>query len=1388
MNSSMLMTDQRFSSSLSGIWALASKDLAPLFMEPELVGTPSAWWTHVPFALWLMTACRPGLFVELGTHYGVSYSAFCKANEMMGGVARCFAVDTWQGDEHAGGYDDSVYEGFKAFHDRHFSHFSTMLRRTFDEALGNFDDGSIDLLHIDGRHRYEDVKHDFESWLPKLSTRAVVIFHDTNVFMRDFGVAPYFAELKAKYSTFEVFHGAGLGIALVGSDAPQTLRELCAEEDPRLVGALRQRLRHLGERWLAETREKLNAAAYADQLAAIQRSTEKLEQVPERLAEFACTIDQLEIENRHLKSLARAHVLARRSDAFRDLRANLKFSLRKAALKLVGAAGRKSLDRMKDADLVRRSNFFDRRWYLAAYPQVAASGMDPARHYALYGFREGCEPSPRFSGRQYLLNNPEVAEEGANPLVHYILCGESEGRSFFPKIAKPLPLVANLAPADRFSILFVSGEPKTPGHAYRVERYMAAAKSNGCDAFWVEAADLTKLNRNFYDVVIIWRTLWSSEIEQLVTRMREFGAKIVFDVDDLMIVPELAKSELIDGIRTQSLTEDQVKGHYESVRQSMLAADVCFATTQELAFHMRRAGKATHVLPNGFDQSIHDFSRVAAIQWRSQKDGLIRIGYAGGSKTHQRDFALAVGALAEVLRARPNCRLVLFETPDKTTSLVDVAEFPALKPVLDQIEWRPLQPLSELAKEMARFDINLAPLEFGNPFCEAKSELKFFEAALVDTPTVASPTGPFLRAIEHGVDGYLAASADDWREYLMRLVDDADLRKKIGRAAYIKALAKFGPRQRHLQFGRVIDQLNGGARAARGFALEAAQTRPKISPPKVYPSNVIFESNKGGWSEVGVVIPLYNYETVVVEALDSVARQTLTNLDLVIVDGCSTDNSLNVAKTWAERHADRFNRIIVLQNQANYGLGLCRNSGYDAAETAYILPLDADNRLLPECCERLLESIKASSAAYVYPIIQHFGASRALITDLPYDPQRFVHGNYIDAMALVAKEAWAMVGGYEHIRHGWEDYDFWCRIAELGLAGELCNEILAEYRVHDASMMYQQTMVPENYLRLIASFEKRHAWVSLIDRETRRVKATPNAAYRPKASRLDDLLPILRCPLSGQKLTYSDDKLGLVTLDGLRRWPIVEGRPVFTPDNMSPEIRPMDLISNDLPEPARAIIAETKGFVLNLSAGGSDQKFDHVVEAEYAIFRHTDLVADAHFLPFDDESFEAVLSMNAFEHYREPQMVAAELLRVLKPGGRIHVRTAFLQPLHEKPWHFYNCTRYGMAEWFKSFDTEKLDVSSNFCPNHTISWLASECETVLRADLAAEAADRFAATPMRDFVEIWRNPAQRQSRIWTDFEALSQDRQEIIAAGFEFIGRKPDRKSEGSKHLSAIVR
>ncbi len=209
----------------------------PVCLEFPLWQAETAWAEHVPLAMFLISAMRPKVFVELGAFRGFSYCAFCQAIKSLKIETRAFAVDTWQGDDHAGKLEAGGLAELRAHHDPLYADFSRLVQSTFDDALVHFADRSIDLLHIDGFHTFEAVRHDFQTWLPKMSEKGIVLFHDTNVRERGFGVWKFWANVKENYPHFEFLHGYGLGVLAVGGEITNELRFLfkAGESETRLI-------------------------------------------------------------------------------------------------------------------------------------------------------------------------------------------------------------------------------------------------------------------------------------------------------------------------------------------------------------------------------------------------------------------------------------------------------------------------------------------------------------------------------------------------------------------------------------------------------------------------------------------------------------------------------------------------------------------------------------------------------------------------------------------------------------------------------------------------------------------------------------------------------------------------------------------------------------------------------------------------------------------------------------------------------------------------------------------------------------------------------------------------------------------------------------------------
>ena len=207
-------------------------DLPSRQFVPRIYGV-GAWTSHLHFAYDLVAALRPALLVELGVDRGESYFTFCQSAAENQTGSRCFGIDTWRGDQHAGGYDETTFTQVREHNQLHYQAFSTLLRSTFDEGLVHFRDESIDILHLDGLHTEAAVRHDIESWLPKIRPGGILLLHDVRVRSKHFGVWKIWAELQSQSRSSTFAEGPGLGVwqKRPAGPLPAFLEELLAPKN-----------------------------------------------------------------------------------------------------------------------------------------------------------------------------------------------------------------------------------------------------------------------------------------------------------------------------------------------------------------------------------------------------------------------------------------------------------------------------------------------------------------------------------------------------------------------------------------------------------------------------------------------------------------------------------------------------------------------------------------------------------------------------------------------------------------------------------------------------------------------------------------------------------------------------------------------------------------------------------------------------------------------------------------------------------------------------------------------------------------------------------------------------------------------------------------------------
>lgn len=360
------------------------------------------------------------------------------------------------------------------------------------------------------------------------------------------------------------------------------------------------------------------------------------------------------------------------------------------------------------------------------------------------------------------------------------------------------------------------------------------------------------------DLVVVYRVPMGRYVHDWIAHARRLARPLVFSCDDLVFdptaTPHAALALLPEAERAWWI---EATGRYA---QALAACDAFLGSTESLVAAAGRLGVPGFVARNGLGAAqlavaeelrkarwyarhapggpgaAGGTGRGAADRDDRQRGETLRLAYASGTTMHDRDFATIEPVLAEVLAERPRMRLRLIGY---------LRTGPALAALRDRIERVPFLPWHALPAAIATADVNLAPLAMPDPFADAKSEVKYLEAAVLGVPTVATPTAAFRHAIHDGENGRLAASPDEWRLAVEELLADAGLRHRLGNAALRDAFLRYGPATQAAALvaalGRVLDETTGGARD-RGPALPAsALASPLFAAPPApadYPGEV----------------------------------------------------------------------------------------------------------------------------------------------------------------------------------------------------------------------------------------------------------------------------------------------------------------------------------------------------------------------------------------------------------------------------------------------------------------------------------------------------------------------------------------------------------------------
>jgi glycosyltransferase involved in cell wall biosynthesis len=324
--------------------------------------------------------------------------------------------------------------------------------------------------------------------------------------------------------------------------------------------------------------------------------------------------------------------------------------------------------------------------------------------------------------------------------------------------------------------------------AYNMAQVLNDDKSGNVSASFFFLRDWARIDEvaDLADVLVICRSRYCHRINQLVMKFRLRGKRILFDIDDFVF--DSTYAHLIMSTLDEDVNDpgrwDYWFSYIGRLGAALKMCDGAITTNDYLANKIATfSGLPVSVVPNFMNKEQIEYSDELFRHKQSTafaRDDKIHLGYFSGSPSHKLDYAIIVPAIEALLAKDPRIEL-------KIVGYIDAG--PALSRFGDRVKREPFHDYVNLQRLISTVEFNLMPLQ-SNDFTNCKSELKYFEAAVVGAISIASPSHTYAGAIRNGENGYLA-QAQEWLSVIEGAIDDTSRWPALIESARVDARSKY---------------------------------------------------------------------------------------------------------------------------------------------------------------------------------------------------------------------------------------------------------------------------------------------------------------------------------------------------------------------------------------------------------------------------------------------------------------------------------------------------------------------------------------------------------------------------------------------------------------------